>query len=302
MWLWNLLVVVAGSAKCTVDVGSYFWDFSDLDGKQVAYVAPDQLTYIFNFCSAMTCAMIASSLCQIGTDSRDQNSLGLWSPSSIWSATSGEAVSVQIADGTPQWCISPRMTNVTFECADALAPAFVSIFETAVCVYEAKIQVPRSVCPGYNPSCCTPATYASTRVETGGLTSVVQADAATGNWFDGNFQGKGQSFLCAKSFNKCFLFTETTCVSSLYRPAPSQCFGTTPDWTLIKAGPLADRLPFRQAAWLSRADDSYVVTMPLGDARSCVVVSGSMAATSFEFTLTPNVTLWNIPRSCTTGM
>jgi len=297
--LWNLWVVVAGSAKCAVDVGSYFWDFSDLEAKQVTYVSPDQWTFTFTFCSAVTCSRISSSLCQVGPDG-DENSLGFWSPSSKWSGASSEAISVKIEDGSPAWCPgAPRSTNVTFQCTDALVPSFVSLLEVAACAWEAKILVPRSVCPGYNPSCCTPATYASTRVDSGGLTSVVQADAVTGNWFDGNFQKKKESLLCIKSFNKCFLFTETTCVSSLYRPPDSQCFGTTPDWTLIRVGPLADRLPLRQAAWLSRVDGSYVVTMPLADARSCVVVSGSKVDTSFEFTLTPNVTLWSIPRSCT---
>jgi len=296
MWSWELPLLVAVSATCKFEVGGYVWDFCAFEGNQTNYLAPDQTEYVFTFCAAKLCPDISSSMCQFSPDGMDRNSLGVWAANSNWTWISTDSVSLQMGDGNARWCDAPRTTLVTFQCADVSSPVFVMMEETASCVYAAQVQVPRSVCPGYNPSCCTPVTYASTRVEAGGLTAVMQVDER-GMWFDQDYQGKGQSVLCSKTYGKCFTFTETSCVSSQYRPAPSQCFDG-PNWTLIKFGPLADSLPLRQSAWLSRADGSYVVTMPLGDSKSCVVVSGNKIDTSFEFTVTPNVTLWDIPQSC----
>jgi len=282
---------LVGARECVMDVGKYHYDFSSLSGKSVTLTS--QYTYTLTFCSTNTCGDQQSSLCQKG-QGQDFNNLGVWFTADNFTGTP-DMVSALIY-GDPKWCDAPRVTNVSFYCVDGDA-RFVSLVETAPCAYAAMIEVPLPVC-GTAVPCCTAPTYTSTRLESDGTNSVVQADAVAGNWFDSDFEGKGQGLLCSKDYNRCFTFTETTCVTSEYRPAPSQCYGSTADWTYMKEGPLVVNGGMWQTAWRSRADGSYVVTMPLGTSRQCVVVSGNKVGTSFEFSLVPNSTFWNVPKSC----
>jgi len=287
-------LVTVGAQSCIVDADNFHFDFTPFKNRQVSLVV-DNYDYVFTFCGTQPCGDEPSSLCQT-IQSDDINNLGVWTDDVKWQASTGGVVSGQMF-GSLKWCPAPRITNVTFQCGVAIAaPRFISITETDLCYYEALIQVPYSVC-NTAPPCCTTPTYSSTRLQSDGSTSVAQADAVSGNWFDSNFQGKGQSVLCSTEYSRCFTFTPTTCVGSEYRPAPSQCFGKTPDWTFVKEAPVYVDSSLRQTAWFSRTD-GYVVTMPFGDAGHCVVVSGNKVDTSFEFSLTPNSTLWNVPKSC----
>jgi len=293
MWLSKLAVVATvGAQTCTIDVGDFHYDFTKLASKQVSFTSPEGNNYLFTFCGTNMCGSEQSSLCQ--SFETDTNNLGVWTDSVRWKAETG--VLFGEIFGSPVWCPNPpRTTNVTFQCAEG-GPEFVSLTETAACYYEALIKVPFSVCAS-EPPCCTPPTYSATRLQRDGTTAVVQADAKSGNWFDSNFEGGGQSLLCSNDYGRCFTFTPTTCVGSEYRPAPAQCFGMNPDWTFMKTAPLFVDSSLKQSAWLSQTY-GYVVTMPLGDAGHCVIVSGSGVETSFEFGLTTNSTFWTVPRSC----
>jgi len=294
MWKLAALGLVGAQSQCVVDVDNLHFDFGSLAAKQVTFFSQEQnLNYTFTFCASNPCGDQQSSLCQLGLGG-DQNNLGVWSSADNWKGDTN-TVSGQIY-GDPKWCDAPRTTIVTFKCVTG-GLRFVYIQEVAVCKYEASIEVPLAVCLAASP-CCTTPTYASTRLESDGTTAVVQADAASGNWFDSDFEGKGQGLLCSRSYGRCFTFTDTNCVTSDYRPAPSQCFGSTPDWTFVKQGPVVFNAGVLQTAWRSRADGSYVVTTPLGGSGQCVVVSGNKVDTSFEFSLVPNSTFWSIPKSC----
>jgi len=280
MWVLKLATLLTIRAQCVIDVGSRHFDFTSLKGTQIELVlAP--LDFKFTFCQAATapCDGQKTSLCQF--DGTRHRNIALWSAAKNWSATDGK-VSV-LMYGEP-FC----HTNITFECVARDTPTFVSIDEPWDGQYEALIQVPSSVC-GQPAACCIPATYASSRRSSDGKISVMQAEEQTGNWFDEDFEGKGQSLLCSKSHDRCFTFSSSTCTSEIYRPAPTQCFGKTPDWTLLKGGPIGEA---SQTAWLSRADGSVVVTQSLGEAGICVIVDGS------KFDFRPNATLWDVPKSC----
>jgi len=278
--------------QCVIDFDNFHYDFTSLALKQISIPTPARYDYTFTFCGAQTCGNQSSSLCQTNFAS-DANNLGTWNSADNWRGGIYE-VSASIY-GDSMWCAAPRTTNVTFKCVNG-NPRFVSIVEPAACVFEAVIEVPLVVCAA--SPCCTTPTYSSTRLESDGSTSVMQADATSGNWFDSDFEGKGQSLLCSKDYGRCFTFTPTTCVTAAYRAAPSQCYGSTADWTFVKEGPLVSSGAVRQTAWRSRADGSYVVTMPLGAPGSCVGVSGNKIDTSFEFSLVPNGTFWSVPKSC----
>jgi len=275
-------------------VGNFFFDFTSLSGKQLT-LATDYANYTFTFCEPdpELCANQPSSLCQRA--SGDANNVGLWSTASDWQAINSRQFTGDIY-GDATWCDAPRVKNMTFQCVDGPAK-FVSMNETASCYYEAVFEVPNAVCAA-SPPCCIPPVYTSTRLESDGTTSVAQADATLGNWFDSDFEDKGQSVLCVKSYDRCFTFTDTMCTGSAYTPAPSQCFGLSSDWTFIKEGALLNTSTVKQIAWFSRASNSYVVTVPLGGNGFCAVVSGNKVDTSFELGLTPNSTLWNVPKSC----
>jgi len=189
------------------------------------------------------------------------------------------------------------MTNVTFQCVDGV-PGIVSIVEETTCQYDMVIQVPLAVCSAAS-SCCAPKTYTSTRMEIGGAKAVVQRDDTTGDWFDGNYQARGQRLLCSTYYNRCFTYPPSlaSCVGSAYRPAPVQCFGS-PDWNFVAQESLADSLPVVQSVWVSKLDGNYVVTMPLSTSTDCVPVSGSAIDTSVAFSLTPDQSLWEVPQIC----
>jgi hypothetical protein len=277
-------------------VSGHRFDFTSLAGKQLAFNdSSEQFGYVFTFCQPAPeqCTQQDSSLCQYAAQFTDQNNLALWSSASNWTAKTGSLNGLMFGD--PRWCDMPRTSNITFTCVDG-PPKFVSVVEATTCYYTIVIEVPMVVCSNTIP-CCTPPTYSSTRMETDGSESVVQADAKVGNWYDSNYQGKGQSVLCAQDYDRCFTFTPTSCVSSAFRPAPVECFGTTFDWKSVKEGPLLAHDDISLTSWVS-STDGYVMTMPLGSKSSCVVVSGSKRDSSFEFSLVPNTTWWNIPKSC----
>jgi len=284
------------NGQCVINTGEYKFDFTSLSAKQISLTS-GQYTYEFTFCqpSPQPCGSPPqSSLCQ--SYDRYEYSLGLWSQFTGWVATAGGA-SVT-ASLTGEFCEGTnRQTNVTFKCVDG-APAILAMEETSTCKYDMLIQVPRAVCSS-STSCCAPPTYTSTRVEIGGAKSVVQRDASTGDWFDGNYQGRGQRLLCSTYYNRCFTYppSQATCVGSTYRPAPIQCFNS-PDWSFVEQQPLSQSVSILQTIWLSNLDGNYVVTMPLGTGSTCVAVSGSAIDTSLGFSLTPDVTLWEVPPIC----
>jgi len=290
MWVLKLATLSAVSAQCVIDLGTYRYDLSALDGKTITLVSGGEVNYNFTFCqsSPIPCNDRRASLCQYSTTFPDQNSLAEWSTARNWEGF-GDNFSVDMY-GDATWCDNPRDTRITFKCVHG-PPKFVSVEETAPCNYSAVIEVPMSVC-----GCCTPPTYASTRLK-GGSAAVMQADEQTGNWFDENFEGKGQSILCSKSYDRCFTFTATTCTGSDYRPAPAKCFPSA-EMILTKTAPLVSTSDVVQSAWFSPADGSYVITMPFGGANSCVAVSGDKIDTSFDFRFTLNASLWTVPRVC----
>jgi len=293
MWASTLALVSTVSAQqlCIVSAGDLHFDFTQYAKKQVV-LETSQWNFTFTFCDSNPCGAEDSSLC-LSNDSGDTENLGVWANDTKWSAQDGK-VSGHIY-GSSIWCDQPRDTLLTFQCSpDGLK--FMDMTETAKCHYEALIQVPMLVCEA--SACCTTPTYSSTRLDLDGTTTVVQFDAKSGNWYDGNYQGKGQGLLCSTDYQRCFTFTSTTCVSDVYRPPPpAQCFGVTSDFNFVKAAPLSVDYSLRQSAWFSRTE-GYLVTMPLGAAGQCVVVSGSKVETSFDFGLSPNTSYWAAPRSC----
>jgi len=131
----------------------------------------------------------------------------------------------------------------------------------------------------------------------GGPPVVVQRDGITGDWYDGDYQQRGQTLLCSTYYNRCFTFTSTTCTGAAYRPPPSDCYGE-PTHTNAAQFPLIDSGSVVQTAWVSKSDGQYVVTMPLGPGLSCVPVSGSAIDTSSGFSITPDPDLWEVPQIC----
>jgi len=282
-------VASAQSSQCVIDIGEYRWNFSSFIGKQLSYTSD----FVFTFCTASECGDDSSSLCQL---SKQPVSLGLWKDVKWIMDGANRLSGMFIGDSVA--CAEPRRTNVTIECVDG-PPSFVSfrMNGTQSCVYEAVIKVPLAFCP-QPTACCAPPTYSATRLSTDGKLYVVQADAS-GNFIDQNWMGTKRSFLCKPSINKCLQFTDTTCLSSMYRPAPPNCFGTNdPFWKLLATGPLLPNLPITQSAWYARSSGAYIVTMPLGGPTSCVIVGGNPQDTAILFSETPNTTLWELPASC----
>jgi len=299
MWVPKLvaLAAIAHGQQCVIEAGGSKFDFSSLSARQLSFQERGYI-YTFTFCKAspQPCGSLpTTSLCQ--TLNTFEYSLGLWSEFKDWNAGSGGqkltgSLTGEVCEGTKD-----RLTNVTFQCGDGAA-SIVSMTETALCEYEMVINVPRAVCTP-TASCCAPPTYTSTRVEIGGARQVVQRDASTGDWFDGNYQARGQRLLCSTYYNRCFTYPPTlvSCVGSAYRAAPVQCFGS-PDWNFVTQSPLSDSTPITQSVWASALDGNYVVTMPLGASPSCVPVSGSAIDTSVGFSLTPDSSLWEVPQIC----
>jgi len=287
-----LVALVQGQGQCVIEVGGTKYDFSSLSSKQLSFQERGY-TYTFTFCksSPQQCGTPpATSLCQ--SFSQYEYSLGLWSEFKDWTVAGGKLTGVltgEVCDGSMD-----RVTHVTFQCGDGPA-AIVSMEEEKTCEYQMVIQVPLAVC---SAACCAPPTYTSTRLEIGGSKTVVQRDASTGDWFDGNYQGRGQRLLCSTYYNRCFTYPPTlaSCVGSAYRTAPVQCFGS-PEWTFITQLPLSDSTPIAQSAWSSNLDGNYVVTMPLSSS-DCVPVSGSAIDTSVGFSLIPDSSLWEVPQIC----
>jgi len=288
------MAAVVQGQSCVIEVQGVTFDFSSLSGKQISFQERNY-TYDLTFCqnSPESCGSPpASSLCQ--TVPPWQFSLGVWSEFQDWRVSSGELTGTLVGE----FCESSnRVTNVTFHCADGV-PSFVSVLEVMTCQYQMVIQVPLEVC-GATSTCCAPKTYTSTRMEIGGARAVVQRDGITGDWFDGNYQARGQRLLCSTYYNRCFTYPPSlaSCVGSAYRPAPVQCFGGT-DWAFIAQQPLADSLPVMQSMWTSKLDGNYVVTMPLSTSPDCVPVSGSAIDTSVAFSLNPDQSLWEVPQIC----
>jgi len=289
-----LALAAVAYGQCVIDVGGAKFDFNSLSSKQIT-AQVSEYSYEFTFCTAspQPCGTRnSSSLCQ--SNPPFQYSLGLWEQFKDWRVSSGKLVGTLIGENCGG---KDRMTNVTFQCVDA-SPAIVSMVELDICDYEMVIQVPLSICSTVT-SCCAPPTYTSRRMEIGGGKAVVQRDSSIGDWFDGNYQGRGQSILCSTYYNRCFTFPPTfaSCVGSAYRAAPVQCFGT-PDWSAVAQEPLTEANPILQTVWLSALDGNYVVTMPLGSSSGCVPVSGSAIDTSVGFSLSPDSALWEVPQIC----
>jgi len=287
------LAAVAYGQQCVIDVGGSKWDFTSLSAKQLTFME-GVYTYEFTFCKAspQPCGSSSSSLCQ--SNSPYVYTLGLWSDFKNWTASSGRLTGTLIGE----YCFDKdRVTNVTFECGDG-PPAIVSMLELDTCDYQMVVRVPREICSSVT-TCCAPPTYTSMRMEIGGARAVVQRDASTGDWFDGNYQGRGQRLLCSTYYNRCFTYPPTlaSCVGSAYRTAPVQCYGN-PDWSSVAQEPLSETNPILQTVWLSALDGNYVVTMPLGSSSTCVPVSGSAIDTSVGFSLTPDSSLWEVPQIC----
>lgn len=291
-----VLAAVAYGQQCVIDVGGSKFDFTSLASKQLTFVE-GTYTYEFTFCqpSPTPCGALPStqsSLCQ--SNSPYVYSLGLWEYFKDWRVSSAKLTGTLMGE----YChYKYRVTNVTFQCGEG-PPAILSMDEIGVCDYQMVVQVPGDVCSTVN--CCAPPTYTSVRMEIGGSKAVVQRDASTGDWFDGNYQGRGQRLLCSSYYNRCFTYPPTlaSCVGSAYRTAPVQCYGINSDWSFVAQEPLSEANPILQTVWLSALDGNYVVTMPLGSSSSCVPVSGSAIDTSVGFSLTPDSSLWEVPQIC----
>jgi len=288
------LATVAYGQQCVIDAGGVKFDFNSLSSKQLTFVE-GVYTYEFTFCkpAPRPCGSLPStSLCQ--SNPPFEFSLGLWSEFKDWRVSSGKLMGTLIGEDCHG---KDRVTNVTFQCGDG-TPAILSMVEVDTCDYQMVVQVPRAICSAV-ATCCAPSTYTSKRMEIGGSKAVVQRDGSTGDWFDGNYQGRGQSLLCSTYYNRCFTYPPTlaSCVGSAYRTAPVQCFGS-PDWGSVAQEPLSEANPILQTVWLSALDGNYVVTMPLDSSSGCVPVSGSAIDASVGFSLTPDSSLWEVPQIC----
>jgi len=285
--------VAVGAQKCVFDVGDHHFDFTALANKEITYDG-GEYNYTFTFCGQSMCHDKPSSLCQRSART-DMYSCGLWTDEIKWTAKSGILSGPMYGD--LYWCENPRVTNVTFQCGGEGSPKFLDMKETANCVFNAVIQVPFSVC-FTEPPCCTSTTYTLIRMQRDGSTAVAQADAA-GNWYDEHLNRKSDSMsvLCLKDYGRCFVFDATQCTGTGYNEPPSQCYGESLDWSFVQEAPLADNFPVKQSVWVSPTE-GYVVTLPLGGSGQCIVVSGSNVDSSFNFGLTPNATLWEIPKKC----
>jgi len=273
-------------SACVQEAGGFKFDFSSLEGKQLSYTEREY-TYTFTFCTTAPCSGLAASLCQ--SDPSFTSSLGTWSNISGWTAPDSKTLKGTM---TGEECFpDPRRTALTFQCVNGPA-AITSIVEAQTCVYEANINVPMSVCQQAK-TCCAPPTYAYRRLAVAGGVVVVQRDSS-GQWYDSDFEGRGKKFLCSPSYNRCFEFTATQCTVSAYRSPPAVCYND--GWVQRGDFPLVDFDPLTQTVLASSIDQSYVVTIPLGD--GCVAVSGSNIDTSFDFRPNPDASLWVVPDIC----
>jgi len=291
----SLVALPVAAHACVVEAGGYSFDFSTLAAKQFS-TESESYTYLFTFCQAggQPCGTggAQSSLCQTLPEGPWEYTLGLWDQFKNWQGSPGKLTGTLIGE----YCIGlDRETNITFQCGDGPV-GWVSMVETSVCKYEGVIQVPSIVC-GSASSCCSPPTFAAIRMEAGGTTAVVQRDGITGDWYDGDYQQRGQQLLCSSYYNRCFTFTSASCTGSAYRPVARECYGE-PSYTSLAQLPLMQGTDILQTAWMSKSDGNYVVTMPLGSVSTCVAVSGSAVETSVGFSLGPDPDLWEVPQIC----
>jgi len=284
------LLVTMGvvATACTVQTGGQTYDFTRLSSQQLSLTA-QQYDFVFTFCTEAGCSGTPSSLCQTDPLISEAWSLGTWSEA-VWSRGENNTLNGYMVGDN---CFEiNRQTNVSFQCADGEAK-LLSVLETEPCHYSATIQVPRTVCaPAI--SCCAPATFSAKRLEVGGSVVVVQRDAATGNWFDSDFEGRSQSLLCSAAYNRCFTYTAATCVVSGYRSAPQDCYGG-PDWNYQGENVLVGG-PTKLTQWMS-SDGNYVVTLPFSSS-TCVPVSGSAIDSSFGVSANVDPKWWDVPPMC----
>lgn len=286
-----LAAVGIRSQSCVITAGDRTFDFTSLAAKQLPFNERNY-NYVLTLCQTAPepCGGTSSSLCQ--SDEFYQFNLGVWHNFSNWRLDeSSNLVGSVSGEVCPELGI-PRYTDITFQCGPEAK--ILSMDEVLPCKYKMVVQVPDAVC---SRPCCAPATYTSTRFEIGGAQAVVQR-SSSGDWFDGNYQGRGQSLLCSAYYQRCFTFSlsQATCVGSAYRAAPVQCFGP-PDWR-FKAQLPAINDQVLQTIWVSTLDQNYVATASLDGSSSCVAVSGSGIDTSAGFSVTPNATLWVVPPIC----
>jgi len=175
-------------------------------------------------------------------------------------------------------------------------PRLVNVTETAQCEYTAVIEVPLTTCQQGIP-CCTPSVYAASRMQSDGSIAAYQADGE-GKWFDQNYKNGGKSMLCLKSYNRCFSFSGTQCEGMAFQAPPVQCYGVLNVWQFVKNVNVGDNS--LQSLWYWRSDGSYAFTTPVpsSSTSSCLVASGNKVDSSFDFSVSPNATLWEIPLSC----
>jgi len=290
-----LALAVGAKRACVIETGSNTFDFTSLQARQLS-ISAESYQYLFTFCQPgpQACGpnQLNSSLCQ--SQSPWESSLGEWNGFSNWQGSVGKLTGTLL--GEP--CVdigAPRQTNVTFQCGDGPA-SWLSMEEVSTCLYQAVVNVPQTVCSSTS-RCCAPPTYVATRIEVGGPPVVVQRDGITGDWYDGDYQGRGSTLLCSTYYNRCFTFTSSVCTGAAYRPPPSDCYGD-PTHTSVAQLPLLDSGSVLQTAWVAKSDGNYVVTMPLGSGSTCVAVSGSVIDTSVGFSLSPDPALWEVPQIC----
>jgi len=276
------------ASACKIESGGQTFDFTTLSMKQLSW-SNDQYSYAFTFCDVAACFNQSSSLCQTNLAFPEGWSLGDWSTAE-WSRAGPDRLMASMK-GAPCWQTN-RQTNVTFECVDGEAK-LLNVVETESCRYTASVQVPRAVCTP-QISCCAPPTFSAMRMEVGGNIIVVQRDAVTGNWFDGDFEGRSQMLLCSSARNRCFTYTPDACVVSAYRSPPTDCYGQ-PDWDYYGESPLGGS-PTKLTQWMS-SDGNYVVTLPFSSS-TCVPVSGSGIDSSFGVSLNVDPKWWDVPPMC----
>jgi len=289
----RLLTTGAVVSACKISAGGATFDFGSLSGKQVTYV-DSKYVYGLTFCVAAeeACFGTSSSLCQTEPALREGWSLGVWSGIQNWTSSSNTLSGVMIGQ---QCAAGLRVTSITFQCIDGDAK-FVGVEETSQCKYSAVVQVPQAVCSP-TVTCCVPDTFTSKRLEVGGKIAVVQRNAGTGDWYDGDYQGRSRAFLCSSQYNRCFTFNSTNCAASAYIRPPSECYGGA-DWTYVDKTPLVGTGEPVLTQWISD-DGNYAFTMPFGSSlTSCVAVSGSAVDTSLGFSLVPDSSLWEVPQIC----